>query len=67
MEEILQQYELPKGARVKLSDGSTITFLKMDGMYALWDQGGKIVIGNFRGFRKVEDHYEVVPESLEGL
>lgn len=59
----IEQWNLPRDAKVRLEDGTFITFKKMDGMYAQWDQNGKLAIGNFDGFRKVEgeDFYEVNP------
>lgn len=43
----LKQWELDNNSKVELPDGSISTFLKMDGMYAHWDNG---VIGNFNEF-----------------
>ena len=58
----LKQWELPNNSKVMLPDGTTITFKGMDGMYAHWEQDGKLKIGNFsNGFIKVNDYYKVCP------
>lgn len=58
MAKVYKQWELERGDKVKLSDGSELIFIKMDGMYAQWEQeSGKVAIGNFAGFKKVNDYY----------
>ena len=56
----MKQWELPNSSKVKLPDGTFVKFLKMDGMYAKWDNNGEFQTGNFSGFKKVDDYYEVI-------
>lgn len=68
MKKDLDQWELPNNSKVKLGDGEFVIFKKMDGMYAQWEQDGKLKIGNFHNkFRKVEDsmgsYYELIKEE----
>lgn len=60
MKEKLKQWQLPNNSKVRLSDGTEITFLKMDGMYAKWDQEGRFATGNFEAFEKRDGYYQVV-------
>jgi hypothetical protein len=56
-----KQWELPNKSKVKLEDGTIVTFLKMDGMYAKWDVGdGYLMTGNFEKFIKEGDMFVVV-------
>ena len=65
-EEILKQWDLPKGAIVKYDDGKTLEFQKMDGMYAHWiDETGEMKIGNFEALKKKGDHYVIVTPDNE--
>lgn len=43
----MKQWDLPANSTVILPNGDTATFLKMDGMYAQWEQNGEKKIGNF--------------------
>ncbi len=60
---LLKQWELPNNSIVTLPDGSKATFLKMDGIYAKWDQDGEFKTGNFDAFEQVGDEYKVVESS----
>ena len=64
MPEIIKQWNLPKGAKVKV-DNRVITFVKMDGMYGQWtDEKGDIQIGCFRhGFVKNGDFYDYITDD----
>ena len=55
-----QQWQLPNNSKVKLPSGEVVTFLKMDGRYAKWNEGGKFVTGNFKSFKKVGNYFEVI-------
>jgi len=55
----MKQWELPNNVTVILPDKSTATFLKMDGMYAHWDVGGKRMIGNYDNIELIDGVYEV--------
>jgi hypothetical protein len=58
---MIKQWDLPNGSTVELPDERTVTFLKMDGMYAKWDDGGAIATGNFMEFEKVGNNlYRVI-------
>jgi hypothetical protein len=54
-----KQYELPNNSKVQLPDGEIVKFLKMDGMYAQWEQKGKLAIGNFESFILEDGVYKV--------
>lgn len=56
----MKQWQLPNNSKVKLPDGTFVTFLKMDGMYAKWDNNGEFQTGNFEKFEKENDYYKVV-------
>lgn len=56
----MKQWELPNNSKVHLPNGTTATFLYMDGMYAKWDVNGKRKTGNFEAFEATEDGYKVV-------
>jgi hypothetical protein len=45
---------------VEIPDGRKITFLKMDGMYAKWRDGGAVATGKFEEFIKDGDIYKVI-------
>jgi len=60
MEKYLKQWELPNNSKVKLLDGTFATYLRMDGMYAKWDNKGEFQTGNFDKLKKEEDYYLVV-------
>jgi hypothetical protein len=55
-----KQWEIPNKSKVKLEDGTIVTFLKMDGMYAKWDVNGEVQTGNFEKFIKEGDMFVVV-------
>lgn len=55
----MKQYELPNNSIVILPDGEEVKFLKMDGMYAQWEENGELKIGNFKEFEKVGDKFKV--------
>ena len=55
--EIIEQWNLPYGAKVKLDNDTIAIFKHMDGMYAKWDIDGELGTGNFKGFKKVDDYY----------
>lgn len=55
----IKQWDLKNNSIVELPDGSRVTFLKMDGMYAHWDKNGKQKIGNFKDFEKTNFGYKV--------
>ncbi len=59
---MLKQWELKNNSRVELLDGTLVTFLKMDGMYAKWDDDGRFKTGNFDNFKKTDFGYKVVEE-----
>ncbi len=56
----MKQWELKNNSRVLLPEGKVVTFLKMDGSYAHWDDNGELRIGNFEEFEETEDGYKVV-------
>lgn len=66
-EKVLKQWELPHNSKVKLESGKFVTFLKMDGMYAQWDEDGRFCIGNFGGFIKKENYYQVVSGARDAI
>ncbi len=51
----LKQWELKPKSKILLPDGRIVKFIKMDGMYAQWDFGGKLKIGNYEEFEKVDE------------
>lgn len=56
-----KQWQIPNGSLVKLPDGTFATFLKMDGMYAQWQElNGLTWIGNFDKFKKEKKHFTVI-------
>jgi hypothetical protein len=55
-----KQWELPNGVMVEIPNGRKITFLKMDGMYAKWRDGGAVATGKFEEFIKDGDIYKVI-------
>ena len=57
---MIKQYELSRGAKIKL-DGEVLTFLHMDGTYGKWKSSdGTVFTGNFKGFKKTGEFYEIV-------
>lgn len=56
----LKQHELPNGCTCILPDGTEATFVKMDGMYATWDDGGEFKIGNYKSFIREGNKYKVI-------
>ena len=56
----MKQYELPNNAIVILPGGTEAKFLRMDGMYATWEEDGEFKIGNFENFEKVGEKYKVI-------
>ena len=59
MTRTLKQWELKNNSEVELSDGTRVTFLKMDGMFAHWEENGKRKIGNFNAFVKTDYGYKI--------
>lgn len=55
----MKQYELKNDSIVELSNGKRVTFLKMDGMYAKWDDEGEFKTGNFEDFEETDFGYKV--------
>ncbi len=57
----LKQWELPNNSEVIDLYGNKIKFLKMDGMYAHWeDKNGEFAIGNFKKFQKLGAYYQAI-------
>lgn len=56
----MKQHELKNNSTVELADGRKVTFVKMDGMYAHWDFGGILKIGNYEEFEETDFGYKVV-------
>lgn len=61
----MKQWELPNNTVVELPDGTLATFLKMDGMYAHWDIGGELQIGNYDNIERVDGVFKVVPKKTQ--
>lgn len=60
--DILRQSELPKGATVIMRDGTYTTF-KGGTEWEMPD--GKVKFGTMNGFKKVDDHFEIVSKTEE--
>lgn len=60
-----EQWQIPRGTKIKLQSGEEITFLKMDGMYAQWLTKDGIVIGNFDKFIFKNGSYSVAKEKKD--
>jgi len=60
MSKALKQWELENNSTVELPSGKRVTFLKMDGMYAKWDDNGEFKTGNFDEFEKTHSGYKVL-------
>jgi hypothetical protein len=63
----IDQWDLPKGAKIKLPDGKILTFEGQDGMYGKWTtEDGGFGIAAFRdGFVKVGKFYKIVTADTE--
>lgn len=55
----MKQWQLKNNSKVQLPDGKIVTFLKMDGMYAKWNDNGEFKTGNFDEFEKTDFGYKV--------
>jgi len=57
----MKQWELPNNSTVVLPDGTTATYLKMDGMYAQWLlPNGTIAIGNYQNIERKDGIWHVI-------
>lgn len=55
----MKQWDLPHNSTVILPNGEEVTFLKMDGMYAKWDDKGEFKTGNFSEFETVNPEKKI--------
>jgi hypothetical protein len=59
----MKQWELKNNSKVEIPDGRIVTFLKMDGMYAKWDDNGELKTGNFEEFEETDFGYKTTQET----